>query len=337
MLDLKISIVIPVYNTERFIAGCLQSVMRQTYQGPIECIIVDDCGQDRSIKIVETLIAGYDGPIDFKVLHHDYNRGLSAARNTGLEEASGDYIYFLDSDDYISDDCLEVLANPLQEIDYDMVLGDVVLSTNLRNVVVLSKSTGPIIGINQIFFNFYVQPRLYIAAWNKLVKASLFKDYDMSFLEGQLNEDDLWRYKCCQCLNSLYVQKQVTYYFSVRNDSITFDYEKHPDKRLDSYYRTIDYVLLHPAKAGKSVWEQIIVYYMGIYSRLIIISNTDCKKEYIALRKRFVYHPLRHWFKEKTSLVDVKRQFDLLLPPALGYCYLLCFSWMRRIKCRNMQ
>ena len=77
----KISIIIPIYNVEEYIEECLQSVMRQTYKGEIECILVDDCGKDNSIAIAEQLIADYTGSIAFRILHHEHNRGLSAARN----------------------------------------------------------------------------------------------------------------------------------------------------------------------------------------------------------------------------------------------------------------
>ena len=126
----KISIIIPIYNVEEYITECLQSVMRQTYKGEIECILVDDCGTDNSIAVAERHIADYKGPIEFRVLHHVRNRGLSAARNTGTDAATGDYIYYLDSDDYISDDCLEVLAEPLKKREYEMILGDLEMFGN---------------------------------------------------------------------------------------------------------------------------------------------------------------------------------------------------------------
>ena len=107
----KVSIIIPVYNVELYIAECLQSVMNQTYQGQLECIVVDDCGTDRSMEIVARMIAGYDGPIEFRVLHHEKNMGLSCARNTGIDAVTGDYVFFLDSDDWISYDCIDYLVS----------------------------------------------------------------------------------------------------------------------------------------------------------------------------------------------------------------------------------
>lgn len=112
-MDLTVSIIIPVYNVAPYIEACLKSVMRQTYGGQMECIIVDDCGTDDSIAIAERMTAAYQGPIQFRMLHHDRNRGLSAARNMGTNAATGDYIYYLDSDDEITTDCIERLMKPI--------------------------------------------------------------------------------------------------------------------------------------------------------------------------------------------------------------------------------
>ena len=76
---------------------------------------MDNCGTDKCMAIAEELIAGYEGPIEFRIVHHEYNRGLSAVRNTGMNASTCEYVYFLDSDDWISDDCIEKLTNPLQK------------------------------------------------------------------------------------------------------------------------------------------------------------------------------------------------------------------------------
>jgi len=119
-----LSIIIPLYNVEQFISDCLLSVCRQTYAGGIECIIVDDCGNDNSVAIVEDFIARYTGPIQFRLLHHTHNQGLSAARNTGMDNAKGEFLYFLDSDDWLDDDTLQVLYDEIATDDqYIMAIG----------------------------------------------------------------------------------------------------------------------------------------------------------------------------------------------------------------------
>ncbi len=91
---MKITIVIPIYNVAPYISDCLHSVMNQTYQGEIECLLIDDCGLDNSMEVAENVLSNYHGKIKFRIYHHEYNRGLSAARNTGIEHATGEYIYF---------------------------------------------------------------------------------------------------------------------------------------------------------------------------------------------------------------------------------------------------
>ena len=76
---MKISVIVPVYNVAPYIAACLQSVMHQTCQDALECILVDDCGTDNSMEVVGEMLQSYEGPIGFKVVHHTQNRGLSAA------------------------------------------------------------------------------------------------------------------------------------------------------------------------------------------------------------------------------------------------------------------
>ena len=95
---MKVSIIIPIYNVAPYIKRCLQSVADQTYKD-IECILIDDCGSDNSINLAKEFIYDYKGNILFTILHHEENKGLSAARNTGLRYAKGEYVYFLDSDD----------------------------------------------------------------------------------------------------------------------------------------------------------------------------------------------------------------------------------------------
>ena len=108
---MRISIIIPVYNVELYVEECLQSVANQTMTEGIECIIVDDRGQDNSMDIVRHFVDDYQGAISFHILKHEKNGGLSAARNTGIEAATGEYVYFLDSDDYLVPSAIETLIS----------------------------------------------------------------------------------------------------------------------------------------------------------------------------------------------------------------------------------
>lgn len=116
MSDVKeavsISLIIPVYKVAPYVERCLKTVMSQTWDR-FECILVDDASPDDSIARCERMIAAYEGNIRFRILHHEKNQGLSAARNTGTDAATGDYILYIDSDDMITDDCVEKLMAPV--------------------------------------------------------------------------------------------------------------------------------------------------------------------------------------------------------------------------------
>jgi glycosyltransferase involved in cell wall biosynthesis len=107
---MKVSIIVPVYNVEKYINRCFNSIICQSYTN-IECIFIDDCSPDNSYQILRQRINEYQGNIYFNVIRHSKNKGLSGARNTGTLASTGDYIYYLDSDDEITNNCIEILVN----------------------------------------------------------------------------------------------------------------------------------------------------------------------------------------------------------------------------------
>lgn len=194
---MKVSIIIPVYNVESYIADCIQSVMRQTYQGPMECILVDDCGTDNSMAIAENLISDYDGSIVFKILYHEHNRGLSAARNTGTNAASGEYVYYLDSDDAISSDCIESMSKVVSDHpEVEVVQGAMEAIPYKKYYDLELYKTPRFVDDNDwIRFNAYKYgERLPVNATNKLLKKSFLAENALMFKEGVNNEDELWSF-----------------------------------------------------------------------------------------------------------------------------------------------
>ena len=102
---MKVSVIIPVYNVALYVERCLLSVLNQTWQD-LEVLVVNDCTPDNSMEIVRRVVVGHPRGAMVRVLEHEVNRGLSAARNTGIRAATGDYLYFLDSDDYLPSDSM---------------------------------------------------------------------------------------------------------------------------------------------------------------------------------------------------------------------------------------
>ncbi|MBO4718393.1 MAG: glycosyltransferase family 2 protein [Prevotella sp.] len=221
-INSKVSVVIPVYNVAPYIEDCLKSVMRQTYGGAMECLIVDDCGTDDSIAIAERMIPTYEGPIHFEIVHHERNRGLSAARNTGTTAATGDYVYYLDSDDEITDDCIEKLMEAASQYpDIELVQGNA-LSYKKYRFDPLKKyySIKHATNNKEIRKCFYKKHQIPGHAWNKLIKRSFFLRHQLFFKEGLLWEDTYWLFFLLKYVNNMCFISDVTYLQKSRPDSI---------------------------------------------------------------------------------------------------------------------
>lgn len=214
-----VSIIVPVYNVAQYIEDCLSSVIQQTITECIECIIVDDCGQDDSMTIATRFISNYSGPISFRILHHEANRGLSCARNTGLKAASGEYIYFLDSDDCISNDCLENLIKPLNTEKYDIIVGNFRVNPNQNYHTRLNLPDGTIIR-NEDILEQYGSFNIYMMAVNKLCNRRFLLENKLFFFDGILHEDELWSYKIAVHTKSMYIVGSHTYIYNIREGSI---------------------------------------------------------------------------------------------------------------------
>ena len=217
---MKVSIIIPVYQASAYIEQCICSVMAQSYTD-FECIVVDDASKDDSIEKCEQLISAYHGPIRFSILHHKQNRGLSRARNTGTEAASGDYIFYLDGDDEITPDCMEKLIAPiLKDESIEMVMGGVArFDTKLPVPKIMpDKCYSSNTAVRDFFFS---KKGFYVGAWNKLIKRDFLVRYQLFFTEGFLYEDQLWSFLVVKYLNHLYRIYDITYKHYKRPNSIT--------------------------------------------------------------------------------------------------------------------
>lgn len=220
---MKVSIIIPVYNVSDYVECCLQSVMKQTYTD-IECIIVDDCTPDDSIEKCERMVAGYLGPITFKILHHEKNRGLSAARNTGIDAASGEYLYFLDSDDWIIPECIQLMCDCVEKHpETEVVMGGAIatdggfLYMDYEKKTFLPEYSDDVDWINKAFLT---PLELNVTAWNILINHTFLKSNRLYFVEGLINEDEVWHFMLSKYVSHLSILHKNTYVYVIRKNSI---------------------------------------------------------------------------------------------------------------------
>lgn len=238
-----ISIIIPVYNVSEYVENCLKSVMDQTYTD-LECIIIDDASPDDSIPKCKRLIAEYQGLIRFSIIHHEKTGGLSAARNTGIKAAKGDYLFFLDSDDLLTPDCIEKLVMPVQkDPSIEMVQGKHISYRDGMRV----KFGNRIVPIAHACTNedvrrcFYHYQQFIVTAWNKLLKRSFVLKSNLFFWEGILFEDTPWTFNLLKHVTNAYFITDVIYHHKYRPKSIVTS----AGNQVKAYHfrRIYDYIL----------------------------------------------------------------------------------------------
>ena len=246
-----VSVIIPVYQVSDYIERCIRSVMAQSYTD-IECVIVDDATRDDSIVKCEGLINEYDGPIRFRILHHDMNLGLSAARNTGTDAATGEYIYYLDSDDDITPDCIEKLvACTLEDDAIEMVQGNYVKTGDGDDYD--GGSVDHRIKTNDdARYQFLQLRRLNYTVWNKLLKRAFVIENRLYNKEGIINEDLLWTFHLIKYLSNACLCKEVTYHYLIRPGSIRTSESM---KKMGQSYAIIYDEMLHCLTPGKEKGE----------------------------------------------------------------------------------
>lgn len=216
-----ISMIVPVYNVEPYIKECFDSIAAQTYEGRMECIFVDDCGQDDSMALLSECVGSYEGPIEISIVHHDRNRGLSAARNTGIDKAKGDYLFFIDSDDTIIPDCLKLLAAKVEKHPgVDLVMGN----SHWEKTATLEfdKKQIPVFSDNPAWIRKSMLKRFYlpVQAWNKLVRKDLIKNERIYFEGGVVHEDDLWNFFLARHVRSIAFENVMTYFYRDNSNGI---------------------------------------------------------------------------------------------------------------------
>lgn len=255
--SLTVSIIIPVFAVSDYIERCISSVMRQTY-GHIECIIVDDVSPDDSITKCEQLISNYGGPIRFSILHHEQNRGLSAARNSGTNAATGEYIFYFDSDDELTPDCIEKMVNPiLNDPTIEMVQGNYEIYSQCNSQAPIKKRRTQLqegdYDSKESVWRLYKFGKGYDGhAWNKLIKKEFLCQHQLYFKEGVMWEDMIWSFISVQYLSHLYIIPDVTLLYYIRPQSImTGTSGKERAQHLEIVYEEI----AHHFTADDKGWE----------------------------------------------------------------------------------
>ena len=218
-----ISVIIPVYNVEQYLPQCVESILAQTYQR-LEIILVDDGSTDGSGRLCDAL-AQRDGRI--RVIHKP-NGGLSDARNAGTEACNGEFVFYLDSDDYLEQDAIMALVRIQSESQAEIVIGNYSY-TYADHEDIAQPDTGTIQKYTRKeAISLLMQGKLQTFAWGKLIRADIAKRHP--FPVGKLFEDHFWTHLVFQdCETVVYSSKPMVHYRQ-RGNSISYTFNL---KRLD--------------------------------------------------------------------------------------------------------
>lgn len=235
----KVSVIVPIYNVERYIERCVRSLMEQTLDC-VEYIFVDDASPDKSIDILLSVINSFPNKRNnIKLIHHTENKGLPAARNSGLQIARGEYIYHCDSDDYLDVNALTLLYNKAKENNVDIVWCDYfeIFPKKIccKKQPVYDTSLEAIKGmlIDNMQYN----------VWNKLVSRKLYIDNKIEFPIGySMGEDLTMLLLFANATKFAYVPHSLYYYNRINPIALTstmsierFNALKFNVKRIEDY------------------------------------------------------------------------------------------------------
>lgn len=250
----KVSVIVPFYNVEGYIEKCLETLVNQTLQD-IEIILVNDGSKDRSVNIVKKFQRNYPEKI---VYLEKENGGLSDARNYAIPYAKGEYIAFLDSDDYVEKDMYQKMYNLAVKEESDMVECDFCWEYPDKT----RKDVGEIYhGTKEMI------EKIRVVAWNKLIKKEILEDTKIQFPKGYRYEDVEFTYKLIPYIKKVSFLKEACIHYIQREGSIS----NSQNERTREIFDVLDHVLQYYKKIG--IYEKYKTELEYIYTRYAFCSS----------------------------------------------------------------
>ena len=271
----KISIIIPCYNVDKYIDRCINSLVAQTLGiDALQLILVDDASPDNCGKMCDEYAACH---ANVKVIHKE-NGGLSSARNAGLDIAQGEYIVFIDSDDFIRECYLEDLVKLAQQYHADLVACHFRKSEKFsgwedKDEIVVYRG-------EEVIDHRYVNDVVMTVAWNKLYHRKFFEEYGLRYPNGKIHEDNFLTPQILYWAKCMVITGKSLYFYRVREDSIVTG--AFSEKRLDKL-ESMEYYLDFYQRIAKQdlYYRELDGYFRNLMSFYVLMSKAD-KKRYDA-------------------------------------------------------
>ena len=302
-----LTVVIPVYNVEKYLKRCIDSVLVQEWKN-YDILLVDDGSTDNSPQICEDYAKAYD---IISVIHKE-NGGLSEARNTGISNAEGEYVYFLDSDDWIEPNTFSDLAEVIESDQYDIISfnqefvkseHDIIKSDSKRT----KRLTGKEALIDMFSYGFITG-----FANDKIYRKALFTKNNIQFPVGKYYEDLGTNYKLFLAAKKIYATNQKYYHYLIDNpDAITKSWNEQKFENMIGFYKEIYYSDAVRSKLDSSELEIAKMFFVnGMTHSLSSLYKSNLYKTYPKLTKSV---------KKELKINKLKFQQKLKLPHRTKY------------------
>lgn len=282
----KVSVIVPIFKVEQFIERCVRSLMEQTLR-EVEYIFVDDASPDGSIEVLHKTLADYpERAKQVRILKHEQNKGLPAARNTGLAVAEGEYIFHCDSDDYVEHEMLEEMYAKAKEQDADYLWSDFWLSfeQNERYMQVRSYDT-PRKALQGV-----LEGAMKYNVWNKLVRRSLYTESDIEFPAGHSMGEDMTMIRLLACAKRVaYIPKAYYHYVRLNMSALTQTFS---ERHLIDIRHNVDQTVAFLRKVlGTGIEREVALFQLSV------------KLPFIISDKRTDYQRWKAWYPEANRYI----------------------------------
>lgn len=295
-----ISVITPIYNVKKFVAKCVESLMRQTFDD-VEYIFVDDASTDGSIDILESIIFRYPEK-NIRVLHHEKNSGLPASRKTGFEAATGEYVYNCDGDDYVEETMLEKMYAAVSKNDADYAYCDFFLTyENSERYMKCPEFKTP----DEALRIGYLSGAAKYNVWNKLIRRSLYEGVVFPVDHRKGGEDMIMLGILSKAKSIAYVPEALYHYVKTNTNAISENF---------SQQRLID--IRYNADTAIKTLEQN---YPSDLSKEIAFFKLNVKLPFLITDDKSKYSVWKEWYPEANEYV-LKNKNQTVRTRLLEWC-----------------
>lgn len=310
-----ISVIVPVFNVEKYLDRCILSIVSQTYLD-IEIILIDDGSTDSSSVICDTW-EQKDNRI--KVIHKK-NEGVSIARNTGIDAAQGEYVYFVDGDDYLESNAFEKMYNIIKKYDVDFVYCGFNQIDSIDRKIYDETGKSNIRKKEEVLDEFFEQnitKTLMYPPWNKLCKAQIVKKIKFNN-NYKIGEDVLFNFMLLDESKRVYFLNETLYNYIIRKNSAMR--ENFSSKKFDYVYAAYDIENICKDKYSQTLYEK--AHFWTFCHNMVIVRNillNNMQKKYFENYAYFVNY-LKKNKKECYKKLSAKKRIEFIV--------ILYFPWM---------